>query len=1041
LAVSAWRLAQGPIDLGWLSNRLRATFTDAASPVRMSFDGLYLAWEGFHKGVDYPIDLRLSNMTVTDPAGRRLAVAPQTHLTFSLAGLLLGRIVPRALEVDHAQIAVTRAPDGAINLGWDVAGSDAPASDVIDIRQFRNQLSRPVSSDHSRNQGFFDQLRHAHFRDTEVTLRDQESGLVVRTLGLDLDLIRTSSGRLHGSLQAPLSIGAQQADLTAQVDWVSGSSARLDLDLTSIRPASVQNLPRELEVMGHFDVPVSLSAGLKFDTGFIPSQITVQLQLGQGQIRLGQGTAALRSGMVALSGTTDKITIYKAHFDVAPTEAGHPETIDVGGTVVRAADRLTASLTVGLAQIEATDLPLLWPRGIGGGARNWIIEHVKGGTATHGTVSAVVESDEALRDVVVTRASGDLNVSNATFTWIDNMPSVDQAEAHIRLVDPDTLELHMTAGRQRIRNGVGDLVVKDGLMRITGLSMRDQIAVIRAQIDGPVVSAMALLKEPRLGLLSTHPVAVKPGGGDASAVLDLRLPLENNVRIDDVGIHADAHIKNLLLQDVAGGHDLTEGVFDLSVDKDGLNFKGQGSLAAVPVVLSGVMDFKSGPADQVVEKILVTGQPDALQLDEAGLVVTGIVTGRIPTTAALIGHRNGDGSITITGDLTSATLSVGPLAWRKPAGDVASASMTLLLSHGHLTKVDQIALRGDGLLLTGSANLIEGHIRSLLLDTIRMGRTQGRATVHFGTNEPVRVVFQSDQLDLSSKLTEKNPDADRARNSVHTTPDWRLDAHIDHVFLAHGVRADNVLVKASGGGDQIGLLDAIGAMRADQGRSNAGFSIRISPRGSERNLQLDAADAGAFLRGFDMVRTLLSGHLTINGVFSQPLGLSSLSGTLVIEDVVAKNSPLLGKLLQAITLYGMVDALSGPGMNFSHVVMPFRYDGINLDLHQAHADNPSLGLTAKGRIALSSDKTSVTGTIVPAYFFNSMLGQIPLVGKLFSPEKGGGVFAVRFGIEGSIDDPSISINPVSALTPGFFREIFGIFDRVPPKDNKPLNAQ
>jgi hypothetical protein len=34
-------------------------------------------------------------------------------------------------------------------------------------------------------------------------------------------------------------------------------------------------------------------------------------------------------------------------------------------------------------------------------------------------------------------------------------------------------------------------------------------------------------------------------------------------------------------------------------------------------------------------------------------------------------------------------------------------------------------------------------------------------------------------------------------------------------------------------------------------------------------------------------------------------------------------------------------------------------------------------------------KAAITGTIVPAYFFNAMPGRLPVVGKLFSPEKGG----------------------------------------------------
>src|ERR1700712_2424220 len=76
LAAGTWRLAQGPIDFGRWSDHVRAALVDDTAPVRLSFDRVFLAWEGFHKGVDYPLDLRLANVTITDPAGRRLVVAP-----------------------------------------------------------------------------------------------------------------------------------------------------------------------------------------------------------------------------------------------------------------------------------------------------------------------------------------------------------------------------------------------------------------------------------------------------------------------------------------------------------------------------------------------------------------------------------------------------------------------------------------------------------------------------------------------------------------------------------------------------------------------------------------------------------------------------------------------------------------------------------------------------------------------------------------------------------------------------------------------------
>ncbi|HEX5325303.1 MAG TPA: hypothetical protein VFW75_01415, partial [Acetobacteraceae bacterium] len=67
------------------------------------------------------------------------------------------------------------------------------------------------------------------------------------------------------------------------------------------------------------------------------------------------------------------------------------------------------------------------------------------------------------------------------------------------------------------------------------------------------------------------------------------------------------------------------------------------------------------------------------------------------------------------------------------------------------------------------------------------------------------------------------------------------------------------------------------------------------------------------------------------------------------------------------------------------------------------------------------------GTIVPAYFFNSLLGRMPVLGKLFSPEQGGGVISGSYSVQGAIDDPKVTVNPLTALTPGFLRRLFGAF--------------
>lgn len=811
--------------------------------------------------------------------------------------------------------------------------------------------------------------------------------------------------------------------------------------MTSLRPARVVTLPTALAFLGAIDVPVSISATVGFNEDFKEYQVGAHVELGQGQIKIGQGRVPVRSGVIIFSATSRETAVSRGHFDMAHTSDGNPEIVDIDGTVIRRADRLSASLTVGLGQIDIADLPLLWPAGVGDGARPWVLQHVTAGTTTHGAASFVIEADSALHDVILTKATGEVDGSHATFTWIDNMPPVEQTDFQLQLVDPDTLDIRISSAHQRIRNGGADLLIGNGQMHISGLSGRDQNAVIRTQVTGPVSSALALLKEPRLRLFSAHPISLRPSSGDMTTTLDFQFPLEDKLQIDGVQIHADAHLTKVRLPDVVGGQGLDDGVLDLAIDKGGLSLKGRGSVAAVPVTLDGTMDFNPGTPDQVVQKIALTGQPEAGQLEAAGLHVTDFLAGPVPLTLVLIERRSGQGSVAINGDLTLAKLTVDPLAWSKSSGSTATASATLLMLHDRLTGVVQIALHGDGLVLSGSADFADGHIRTIRLGTIHVGRTDGHGTVHFATNEPVAVVLQGDQIDLSPRLTGKTSSVGGSKAMQATIPNWTLDARFSHALLANGERADDVLVKATGAGAMVGLLDVVGASYAGSGQTGAGFTIKIEPESGARHLLVEAKDAGTFLVAMDAIHGMRSGHLKIDGVFGQPFGFYPLAGSVTIDNVVVRKSPILAKLLQAITVYGLVDALRGPGTTLSHVVVPFRYDGINLNVQEAHAYNASLGLTVGGRINLSSGQTSIVGTIVPAYFFNSMLGHLPVVGKLFSPEKDGGVFAARFVVNGEIKDPNISINPVSALTPGFLREFFGIFNRAPPGKDHPQEGE
>ena len=190
---------------------------------------------------------------------------------------------------------------------------------------------------------------------------------------------------------------------------------------------------------------------------------------------------------------------------------------------------------------------------------------------------------------------------------------------------------------------------------------------------------------------------------------------------------------------------------------------------------------------------------------------------------------------------------------------------------------------------------------------------------------------------------------------------------------------------------------------------------------------MTAHDAGELLRDFDYIHTMQGGSLSVQAHYDDGQPGRPLAGTATIEDFRIRSAPPLAKLLQAMTLYGLVEVMQGPGLGFSKLVAPFRVADHALELNDARAFSPSLGLTAKGRLDLTAERIDMQGTIVPAYFFNALLGNVPLIGRLFSPERGGGVFAASYTLRGPLNDPDVFVNPLTALTPGFLRGVFGLF--------------
>ena len=1030
--VLAWRLSQGPLDIAWLARRLEVAADRDTHGTQLRIGHAYLVWEGWQRGVDQPLDIRLQNTTAVAPDGAVIAAIPSARVALSPGWLLLGRLVPRIIDMDGARLRVLRAADGSVSLDLGTltdSGDEAAAPPAqrppSPFDRLLTDLARPPQNDRSAfGPGFVpvSQLRQVRIHDARVVVVDRQLGAVWSAPKAEIDLQRDAAGGVSGVAEVSLELGQEHAQLSVHGSLAAGGSqTRVEVHLTPISPAALARGAVGLARLADLDAPLTLAANATFGPHLAPGTWSVRASLGAGHVHLADADVPLRQASLTWSG--DALNAGSAAATLVLPAAGHDATLQLKARLLPAAPGTPPGRVVQasgtLDQLSFADLATFWPAPIARDARNWVVENIPAGLAHDGHVELTLGLPADHPDnPQLTALSGSVQGDNVTVFWLRPVPSIDHGQATLTLDGPDAMTIAVHAGQ------TGNLTTHSASVHITGLSHKDQDLAIAGLIDGPVPDVVALLRQKRLHLFDRHPFDLRDPSGSSSTQLTVSLPLRHDLTMEMVNIQAHSAVKNLHLTGLVAGRDIDQGQLDLAVNQEGLQVKGTAQIAHMPADLTGGLDFRDGPASQVVQHAEASLQGNDQQLVAAGLDPLGLVSGVVDLTAQWQQRRNGQAEVTAHADLQPAALTASSVGWSKPAGAAATFDAHLVLNGSRLVAVDRLQAQGPDLMIRGHAGDFDGQGSTLVIDQALLGRSRMQGWVSFPAraDQPIRAQVDGPLLDLSARLSRHPvngvpapPQPPVTSRPVSKGPPWIVDATFARVLMAH----DDALATVRLHVENDGLL----LQRASLQTADAG-SLTLEPSANGRHLTGQSANAGALLRALDIVRDMQGGRLQLDAHYDDRADDHPLVGSAEITDFRLRNAPALARLLQAMTLYGLVDLVQGPGLGFTRLVAPFRLVGNRLELESARAYSSSLGLTAKGQFDLAQNTVDVQGTIVPAYFFNSLLGGLPLVGQLFSPEKGGGLFAATYGLNGSLADPSVRVNPLAALTPGFLRGVF-----------------
>jgi len=111
------------------------------------------------------------------------------------------------------------------------------------------------------------------------------------------------------------------------------------------------------------------------------------------------------------------------------------------------------------------------------------------------------------------------------------------------------------------------------------------------------------------------------------------------------------------------------------------------------------------------------------------------------------------------------------------------------------------------------------------------------------------------------------------------------------------------------------------------------------------------------------------------------------------------------------------------GVSFSRVRAEFTRQNGQLTICDGVLKGPLIGGTIGGSID-SLNQVRMSGTFVPMYGLNNMFGQVPILGLFLGGGSNEGLIGVTYEVVGTLGQPVLRVNPISAMAPGVLRKIF-----------------
>jgi hypothetical protein len=1010
VGVLGWRLSDGPVSLGFLTPVIERALSAGDESLTVDVDDTVLAWTGWRR----TLDIRMHGVRALGPKGELLIEVPEITASFSARAMLRGLIAPTSLELTGVHLSLTRTASGGLSFhssldpssGEDASGKPSPLAGLV------AELLAPPDPD--RALGY---LRSVSVLNGAVSIGDEASGRTWTARDAEIAAQRDDVG-LRIEMGAVADLGGKAAAVSITGIYAAATHASdVSVGLVNVETAQLASIDPALGPLAGLDVALTGRITLRFDPDF--SLISAGFDFSGNKGRLIAASLNLpqdaKIEKLSLRGTLPS-GLSAVVIDDARLDLGGGRLVSLRGRIDGLDSRVHVQGGATVRNLPTSDLRVLWPHGIAENARRWVTENT-----TDGMVREMISEFDATAPAAaggkwtVARSEGVIRFNGVTVTYLSPMPPV-------RGIDG---EANFTAARFDIRGtgaGVGTLRVTGAQVALFALDTDDEQAAVDVSIAGPLRDALALIDQAPLGYMKKIDLAAADFSGDATVQLALKFPLKKTLKVDELGVLATGQVQHLTQRNAALGQDVTDGDVRVKVDRAGMDLVGHVILGPTPADVELRRNFADDApfTGRTRARGRVGSAADAAKF---GFDVLPYIDGPVDLSLEYTERRGNSGEVALEATLDAAKVSVPEFEWEKAAGKAGAARLRVTLSGGRALAIPefQIVTEGDATPLKATGRIaLSTDGRSIAradLAVLQVGRTDASGS-YTKSDKGLAIDVAGAAFDAGPFLRDRTPAAPE-----RPALDLKLD--LDRLYLGE----DRVLSAARFKGQRSAQrweTAELSAYTGDGLRFDNQVVLVLGKEQDRQALELDAQNAGEFLKALDITSNVIGGHLTATARTDEKRVGRPLAGKLHISEFRLVRAPVLARVLSVALLTGILDSLRGQGIGFSGLDAEFAYIEPRFEVIDARGSGSAIGLTAKGMVDIDAETLDLDGTIVPANLLNSLPARIPLLGELLTGG-GGGLFAATYRVTGPFDDPKVSVNPLSTFAPGFLRNLFGMF--------------